>query len=54
VFSSITGMYIAWHGRIAASAAIVLTMTVLFLLAYAFAPGQGYVWALLGRSARTA
>lgn len=54
VFSGVFGMYIAWHERIAASAAIVLTMTVLFLLAYAFAPGKGYVWALLGRSARTA
>ena len=54
VFSNVTGMYIAWHGRIAASAAIVLTMTVLFLLAFFFAPGSGYIWSLLGRSARTA
>ncbi|HLV35973.1 MAG TPA: metal ABC transporter permease [Spirillospora sp.] len=54
VFSGIAGMYIAWHERIAASAAIVLTMTVLFLLAYAFAPERGYIWLLLGRSARTA
>lgn len=54
VFSNVTGMYIAWHGRIAASAAIVLTMTGLFLLAWLLAPGTGYVWSLLGRSARTA
>lgn len=54
VFSSIVGLYIAWHGRIAASAAIVLTMTVLFLLAFLFAPGKGYVWSLLGRSAQRA
>ncbi len=54
VFSGVAGMYIAWHERIAASAAIVLTMTALFLLAYAFAPGKGYVWSLMGRSARTA
>jgi manganese/iron transport system permease protein len=54
VFSSVVGMYIAWYGRVAASAAIVLTMTALFLLAYAFAPGKGYVWALLGRTAHTA
>ncbi len=54
VFSGVAGMYIAWYGRIAASAAIVLTMTALFLLAYAFAPGRGYVWAMLGRSAQTA
>ena len=54
VFSSIVGMYIAWYGRIAASAAIVLTMTVLFLLAFLFAPGKGYVWSLLGRSSQRA
>jgi ABC-type Mn2+/Zn2+ transport system permease subunit len=54
VVSGIAGMYIAWHERIAPSAAIVLTMTALFLLAYAFAPGKGYVWALLGRTAQTA
>ena len=54
VFSSITGMYIAWHERIAASAAIVLTMTVLFLLAYLLAPGKGYLWSLLGRTAQRA
>jgi manganese/iron transport system permease protein len=41
VASGIAGMYIAWHGRIAASAAIVLTMTALFILAYLFAPGKG-------------
>jgi len=53
VFSGIAGMYVAWHGRVAASAAIVLTMTVPFMLSYTFAPGKGYVWALLGRTART-
>ena len=54
VFSNVVGMYIAWHGRVAASAAIVLTMTALFLLAYLFAPGKGYIWSLLGRTARAA
>lgn len=54
VFCNVVGMYIAWHGRIAASAAIVLTMTALFLLSYVFAPGKGYLWSLLGRSARIA
>ncbi len=53
-FSGIVGMYLAWHLRIAPSAAIVLTMTAIFLLAFFFAPGKGYVWSLLGRSARTA
>lgn len=50
VFSGIAGLYIAWYGEIAPSAAIVLTMTALFLLAYFFAPGKGYVWSLFGSS----
>lgn len=52
--SGVVGMYLAWHLRIAPSAAIVLTMTAIFLLAFFFAPGKGYIWSLLGRSARTA
>jgi manganese/iron transport system permease protein len=52
--SGIVGMYLAWHLRIAPSAAIVLTMTAIFLLAFFFAPGKGYIWSLLGRSTRTA
>lgn len=54
VVSGIIGMYLAWHLRIAASAAIVLNMTGLFLLAFIFAPGRGFLWSLLGRTARTA
>jgi ABC-type Mn2+/Zn2+ transport system permease subunit len=53
-FSGVVGMYIAWRERIAPSAAIVLTMTVLFLVAFLFAPRRGYMWSLLGRSARAA
>jgi ABC-type Mn2+/Zn2+ transport system permease subunit len=52
--SGVIGMYIAWYQEVAPSAAIVLTVTVLFLLAFFFAPGRGYVWSLLGRSARAA
>ncbi|MEO8610522.1 MAG: metal ABC transporter permease [Chloroflexota bacterium] len=52
--SGIVGVYISWHLRVAPSAAIVLTMTAVFLLAFFFAPGKGYVWSLMGRSARTA
>jgi manganese/iron transport system permease protein len=52
--SGVVGLYGAWYLEIAPSAAIVLTMTLLFLLAFFFAPGKGYVWSLLGRSARTA
>lgn len=47
----IIGMYLAWHVRIAPSAAIVLTLTALFLLAFLFAPGTGLVWSLRGRRA---
>jgi manganese/iron transport system permease protein len=54
IISGVVGMYLAWHLRIAASAAIVLNMTALFLLAFLFAPGRGYVWALLGWTAETA
>jgi manganese/iron transport system permease protein len=53
-FSGIVGLYLAWHLRVAPSAAVVLTMTALFLLAFLFAPGKGYLWSVLGRSARTA
>ena len=52
--SGIVGMYLAWHLRVAPSAAIVLTMTMIFLLAFFLAPGKGYIWSLVGRSARTA
>lgn len=52
--SGVIGMYVAWHMRIAPSAAIVLVMTAVFILAFFLAPGRGYLWSLLGRSARTA
>lgn len=52
--SAIIGIYIAWFAAIAPSAAIVLTMTVLFLLTFLLAPGRGYLWSLLGRSAQRA
>lgn len=46
------GMIVTWHTRIAPSAGIVLTLTALFILTFLFAPGKGYVWALIGRSAK--
>lgn len=49
-FSGVVGMYAAWYLRVAPSAAIVLTMTLIFLLAFFFAPGKGYIWSLVGRS----
>src|SRR6266508_1886203 len=42
--SSLIGLYVAWHADLSASAAIVLTATALFALAFAFAPGRGLVW----------
>lgn len=53
-FSGVVGMYLAWHLAIAPSAAIVLTMTALFVLAVVFAPRRGWLWSLRGRWARAA
>ncbi len=50
----VVGMYISWHTGVAPSAAIVLLMTGAFALAFLFAPHKGYVWSLLGQSARRA
>jgi manganese/iron transport system permease protein len=47
----IIGLYLAWHLRVEASATIVLTMTVGFLLAFLLAPERGYLWAKLRRTA---
>jgi ABC-type Mn2+/Zn2+ transport system permease subunit len=52
--SGVVGIYLAWHWQMAASATIVLTMTVVFLLAFFFAPAKGYVWSVLGHTARRA
>jgi ABC-type Mn2+/Zn2+ transport system permease subunit len=43
-FSGVTGIFLAWHLGVSPSAAIVLTMTVLFFVAYFFAPERGLVW----------
>jgi ABC-type Mn2+/Zn2+ transport system permease subunit len=48
--SGVIGLYLAWHLQMAASAAIVLTMTALFLLAFLYT-SKGYMWSRL-RSAR--
>jgi manganese/iron transport system permease protein len=42
--SSVIGLYIAWHADVSASAAIVLTATAFFALAFLFAPGRGALW----------
>jgi ABC-type Mn2+/Zn2+ transport system permease subunit len=51
---SVFGVFIAWHLNVETSAAIVLTMTTVFALSFLFAPHVGYIWSVLGRSARTA
>jgi ABC-type Mn2+/Zn2+ transport system permease subunit len=48
--SSLIGLYVAWHADLSASASIVLTATVMFALAFAFAPGRGLVWQMLPRT----
>lgn len=40
----VVGLYAAWHLNIAPSAAIVLTMVLIFLLAFVFAPQRGWLW----------
>jgi manganese/iron transport system permease protein len=52
--SGLIGLYMAWHLHVAPSAAIVLTATSLFLLAFCFAPKRGIVWSLLGKTAERA
>lgn len=49
--STVVGLYIAWYGDLSPSASIVLTATVVFLLAFALAPERGAVWSLLRRAA---
>jgi len=44
VLSSLAGLYIAYYADVAASAAIVLTATGFFFLAFLFAPGRGLLW----------
>ncbi len=50
----VIGLYIAWHLNIAASASIVLTMVFVFIAVFLFAPQKGYLWSLLGLTARKA
>ncbi len=46
-FSGVLGIFLSWHLSVSSSAAIVLTMTFLFLLAYLFAPKRGLVWSFI-------
>ena len=42
--SSVVGMYVSYYANVASGAAIVLTATAFFILAYLFAPARGVVW----------
>jgi ABC-type Mn2+/Zn2+ transport system permease subunit len=46
-FSGVVGVFLSWHLSMSSSAAIVLTMTALFLIAFLFAPRRGVVWAVI-------
>jgi ABC-type Mn2+/Zn2+ transport system permease subunit len=47
--SSVVGMYISYYANVASGAAIVLTATAFFLLAFFFAPQRGILWRRLQR-----
>jgi len=42
--SSLTGLYLSYHVDVATSAAVVLTATCFFLLAFLFSPRHGLLW----------
>jgi len=42
--SSLTGLYLSYHADLATSAAVVLTATCFFLLAFLFSPRHGLLW----------
>lgn len=44
VVASVVGLYASYYLNIASGAAIVLTATLCFLLAFLFAPSRGFVW----------
>lgn len=44
VLSAVVGLYASYYGNVASGAAIVLTLTAIFLLAFLFAPGRGLLW----------
>ena len=46
-FSGVFGIFLSWHLGVSSSAAIVLTMTLLFLCVYLFAPNRGLAWTLI-------
>jgi ABC-type Mn2+/Zn2+ transport system permease subunit len=47
----LTGLFASYHLNVASGAAIVLTTTIIFLLAFLFAPQRGLIWDLSRRRA---
>jgi len=43
ILSSVVGLYLSYHADVAASAAVVLTATVLFLVTFLFSPRRGII-----------
>ncbi len=50
--ASIIGLYASYYLNIASGAAVVLTATIFFFIAYVFAPARGLFWTMLLRAAR--
>jgi manganese/iron transport system permease protein len=48
-FSGIAGLYISFYWNVASGAAVVLSATAIFLLAFLLAPRQGALWRALRR-----
>ena len=48
-FSSLAGLFASYHLNVASGAAIVLTTTIIFLLAFLCAPQRGLIWDLSRR-----
>jgi ABC-type Mn2+/Zn2+ transport system permease subunit len=49
-FSAIAGLYLSFYINIASGAAVVLVATVLFVVAFLFAPQRGLIWRSLQKS----
>jgi manganese/iron transport system permease protein len=49
--SAVSGLYVAWYADVSASAAIVLTATGFFVLAFLVAPRRGILWPAGGAQA---
>ncbi|MCA9972662.1 MAG: metal ABC transporter permease, partial [Anaerolineales bacterium] len=43
-FSGVAGLYASYYLNVASGPAVVLVATLIFVVAFLFAPGRGYVW----------